>query len=141
MSYIVPTIKMKRDAIIIHCGANDLTNDKNTIQNLQSIVNKIKSKSSCTKIAVSSVLIRNDKNGIEHKVKGLNEKLKSFCEENLIDHLSNDNIDESCLGIKNSILVVLVGRGLVYLPNRRQTKCSIINTRYIILYQRKCLFV
>ena len=53
MSYIVPTIKKKRDAIIIHCGANDLTNDKNTIQNLPSIVNKIKSKSSCTKIAVS----------------------------------------------------------------------------------------
>ena len=49
---------------------------------------------------MSSVLIRKDKNGIEHKVKGLNVKLKSFCEENLIDYLSNDNIDESCLGIK-----------------------------------------
>ena len=42
MSYIVPKIKKKRDAIDIHCGENDLTNDKNTIQNLQSIVNKIR---------------------------------------------------------------------------------------------------
>ena len=62
-SYIVPTIIKKRDVIIIHCGTNDLTNDKDTIQNSQSIVNKIKSKSSHAKVAVSSVFTRKDKNG------------------------------------------------------------------------------
>ena len=99
-SFIVPTIKKKRDAIIIHCGANDLTNDTNTIPNLQTIVNRIKSKSANTKIAISSVFIRKDKKDIEQKVKGLNIKLKSFCEENLIDYLCNDNVDETCLGVK-----------------------------------------
>ena len=34
-SYSVPTIKKNRDVIIRHRGANDLTNDKDTIQNLQ----------------------------------------------------------------------------------------------------------
>ena len=99
-SFIVPTIKKKRDVIVIHSGANDLTNDVDTIENLNTIVNRIKRTSAETKIAISSVFIRKDQRDIERKVRELNVNLKRFCDENLITFLCNDNIDESCLGVK-----------------------------------------
>ena len=37
---------------------------------------------------------------MEIKVRDLNAKLKSFCDEMLIDYISHENIDELCLGIK-----------------------------------------
>ena len=99
-SHIIPSIKKKRDAIIIHSGCNDLTNGIDTIQNMQSIINTIKRKSAHTKIAISSVFIRTDKKDMPKKVNELNAKLKMFCEENLIDFISNDNVDEECLSLK-----------------------------------------
>ena len=97
-SHIIPSLKKNRDLIIIHTGTNDITNKVETILNLQSIVNTIKKKSANTKICISSLFVRKDKKGIEIKVSELNRQLKTFCEENLIHFLSNENIDESCLG-------------------------------------------
>ena len=37
---------------------------------------------------------------MENKVTKLNNELKSFCDENKITYLCNNNIDESCLGLK-----------------------------------------
>ena len=99
-SHIIPSLQKKRDAFIIHSGANALTNNVDTIENMQSIVNSIKRKSSHSKIAISSVFIRTDKKDMPNKVKNLNIKLKAFCEENLIDFICNDNVDELCLGLK-----------------------------------------
>ena len=70
------------------------------MQNLQSIINQVRKKSAHTKIAISSILIRKDKKDMKIKVKDLNTKLKSLCDEMLIDYISHENIDESCLGIK-----------------------------------------
>ena len=97
-SHIIPSLDKNRDVIIIHSGCNDLTNKIDTIENLQVIVNRIKAKSAHTKIAISSVFERTDINGMEHKVRDLNLQLKSFCDENLIDYLSHNNIDATCLG-------------------------------------------
>ena len=47
---------------------------------------------------ISSLLVRQDKKKIEEKVKGINNELKLFCEENLVEYLSHENIDDSCLG-------------------------------------------
>ena len=45
-----------------------------------------------------------DKAGQETKdsdeVVKLNNELKAFCDDNLLDYIDNENIDESCLGIK-----------------------------------------
>ena len=97
-SHIIPTINKKRDVIILHCGCNDLTSEVDTISNYQGIVNKIKKQSAHTKIAISSLFTRKDKVGMEKKVMELNVRLKSFCQDNLIDYISNDNVNESCLG-------------------------------------------
>ena len=76
-SFIIPSINKKRDAIIIHCGSNDLTNESNTIENLQTIINNIKKKSAHTKIAVSSIFTRKDIKGLDKKVSQLNLQLRS----------------------------------------------------------------
>ena len=99
-SHIVPSLKKKRDVIIIHSGSNDLTNDIDTIQHMQSLVNKIRHKSANTKIAISSIFIRTDKNDLKQRVINLNAKLKSFCDDNLLDFIVHNNIDETCLGQK-----------------------------------------
>ena len=83
--------------------------------NLQSIVNTIKKKSANTKICISPLFVRKDKKGIEIKVSELNRQLKTFCEENLIHFLLNENIDESCLG-----------RGKLHL-NRKGSKLFALN--------------
>ena len=95
-----PTIRKNVDLIIIHAGTNDITRKSDTIPNLQAIVNRIKKKSSNTKIAISSLITRKDRRNIENEVVKLNNELKAFCDENLLDYIDNENIDESCLGIK-----------------------------------------
>ena len=60
------SIKKQRDVIIIHSGSNDISsNDADTIDNLQSIINKVKKQSSHTKLAISSILTRKDVNGYD----------------------------------------------------------------------------
>ena len=96
---VMPLIDQKPKIILMHAATNDLTKNADTIANYQWIINKIKRKSSYTKIALSSVIIRKDTGrDIEKKVGELNVKLKSLCEVNLIDFIDNDGIDESCLG-------------------------------------------
>lgn len=93
-------INGKPDILIFHVGSNDLTKNVDTIPNLQTIVDRCKRKSAYTKIVISSVVTRKDYRNSETDVIELNDKLKSFCDENKIDYLNNDNIDESCLGKK-----------------------------------------
>ena len=96
--HIKLTVRRKPDAIIIHVGTNDIGNDIDTITNIQNIVAHIKKKSSHTKIIISSLLIRHSKRKIEEKIKILNNELKTFCEENLVDFLGHENIEVTCLG-------------------------------------------
>ena len=58
--HINPTIRRNVDTITIHAGTNDITNDIDTISNMQEIVNRIQKKSPRNKIAVSSIIIRKD---------------------------------------------------------------------------------
>ena len=100
-SFIVPSIRKQGDVIIIRCGCYDIgTNDIETINNLQSVINKVRKQSANTKLAISSVFTRSDVKGFDKKVKELNIKLKTLCNDNLIDFISNDNISEKCVGVK-----------------------------------------
>ena len=96
--YINPTIRRKPDVLIIHVGTNDLNTEIDTVANLQTTINRVKKKSSETKIIISSLLMRHDQKNIEEKVLQLNRDIKKLCEENLIDYICNKNIDNSCLG-------------------------------------------
>lgn len=98
--YANPLINRKKDILIFNIGTNDLTNNIDTIPNLQTIVNRIKKKSAFTKIAFSSLITRKDYRNGESDVTDLNDKLVKFCEENHVDYIDNNNIDDSCLGRK-----------------------------------------
>ena len=71
---------------------------------MQEIVSRIKKKSPHSKIAVSSIIIRKDSQtrniNIKENISKLNNSVKQLCDENLIDYIDNDNIDDSCLGVK-----------------------------------------
>ena len=96
--FINPTIRRKPNIVVMHIGTNDITENIDTISNLQNIVKRIKKKSAFTTIAVSSVVLRHDKNNIEKAISKLNNDLEHFCDDNLVHYVCNDNIDESCLG-------------------------------------------
>ena len=98
---INPTIRRKPDTIIVHIGTNDITQEIDTIANLNTIMNRITKKSSNSKVFISSVLMCHDKPHIQEKVKKLNTDLKLFCDENLIKYINNDNLDNTCLGKGN----------------------------------------
>ena len=80
--HINPSINRKPDVLIVHVGSNDITNDIDTITNLQTIVNRVKKKASHSKLIISSLVQRRDKENMENKVTKLNNELKSFCDEN-----------------------------------------------------------
>ena len=87
-----PIINRKPDILILHIGSNDLTkNVDNTIPNLQSIVGRCKKKSAYTKNAISSLITRKDIRNGETEVIKLNDKLKAFCVENLIDFIKGSS--------------------------------------------------
>ena len=98
--HAIPSINKNHDVIICHVGTNDLTNEKDTITNLTSIVNRIKRKCPLTTIAISSVITRKDKKELENRAAILNKELMHFCDDNIIDFIPNENIDETCLGIR-----------------------------------------
>ena len=65
IDFIKPTIRKKPDAIVMHVGTNDITSDCATIMNLQEIVKNFKSESPETKLVLSSVVNRDDRNDIQ----------------------------------------------------------------------------
>ena len=84
--------------MIIHVGTNDINSNNDTLENLQTIVARVKKKSAHTKIIISSLIIRQDWRNIDGKIKEMNKDIKAFSEENLVEFLSNENKDSSCFG-------------------------------------------
>ena len=100
VDHIEPSLRSKPGVIIIHAGTNDLTKEEKTIINLQNIVDDVKSSSPKTEVVISLATTRCDRNGMELKVKNLNEKLKKIANNNKIKIIDNRNIGASSLSIK-----------------------------------------
>ena len=98
--FIRPEVLKKSDIIIVHAGANDITNNTKSFENYKKITDTIKSKLPNCKYAISNVIIRKDKPDIEKKVIKFNSRLSKFCSKNKID-IENENLDWSCLNFKN----------------------------------------
>ena len=69
MDYVGPVIRDKPDSIIIHVGTNDLTSRGiiDTLNNFSEIIEQIKNDSPGTSIALSTVVMRKDKESIKKK--------------------------------------------------------------------------
>ena len=92
--------KRNPEVLIMHAGTNDLTNDINTINNLNTITHYMKEKHPNIEFVISQLTKRNDINNIQKKVDDLNDKIKRFCEDKNIHTFKHEQIDESCLGIR-----------------------------------------
>ena len=100
VDHIKPSLRSKPDVIIIHAGTNDLTKEEKTTINLQNIVDDVKYSSPKTEVVISLATTRCDRNGMELKVKNLNENLEKFANNNKIKIIDNRNIGASSLSIK-----------------------------------------
>ena len=90
----------KPESLIVHVGTNDLTNNVNLLNNIKSIVNKVKTTSLDTVLSFSNIIIRRDKRNLEKMRADTNSRLKNFCNQKNIHLILNDNIKENHLGIK-----------------------------------------
>ena len=93
--YASPTLKTKPDSIILHVGTNNLKS-KDSPDRIQTKVSElakeIKSKCPQTKLAISSIIKRDDDKSLNSKIDKLNSGLQSMCQSNNFDFISNDNI-------------------------------------------------
>ena len=92
-SYIVPILKRQPDALIIHCGTNDLRKD-DPETNAKKITDiALESKKMVKHIAVSSILARGDPDLMEGKRLQVNSLLVKSLAENEIHCIRHQNID------------------------------------------------
>ena len=113
IDYIKPKLHHKPDIIILHCGANDVTNDVNTVKKGMKLVKEIQENDGSTDIVISRLIKRFDRNAIDD-IERIDEKLKRWCIGKGLTFTDNNNINEPCL---NRGKLLLNRRGLSYLAN------------------------
>ena len=96
IDYITPELRHKLDIVILHCGANDVTNDVNTVKKIKKFVKEIEENDGSTDIVISGLIKRFDRNAIDD-IERINEKLKRWCIGKGLAFIDNNNINESCL--------------------------------------------
>ena len=106
-------MRHKPDVIIIHCGANDIENEINTVKKIKKLVKEIDEydKQNPPKVVISSLIKRYDKD-FNDDIANVNEK--RFCNGRGLFFIDNNNIDRSGL---NKGKLHLNRRGSSYLAN------------------------
>jgi len=92
--HIRPIIRRKPDCVLIHCGTNDLTKKDpiNTTETIKEIISDVKKESPYTAVALSSLTIRKDRQGMSNKIDVLNKSLRKLAKEEEILIVDNSNI-------------------------------------------------
>jgi len=100
--HIRPIIRRKPDCVLIHCGTNDLTKKDpiNTTETIKEIISDVKKESPYTAVALSSLTIRKDRQGMSNKIDVLNKSLRKLAKEEEILIVDNSNIDTACLSAR-----------------------------------------
>ena len=74
IDHIKPVARRKPHLVVVQVGTNDITNNVDTEEMLPTLVNDMNKKSPDTEIAISVLVTRKDKPGIEKKVSNLNSR-------------------------------------------------------------------
>ena len=92
--YIGSELRHKPDVIIIHCGANDIENETNTIKKIKKLLKEIDKydKQNPPKVVISSFVKRYDKD-FNDDIADIDEKLQHFCNSKGLFFIDNNNID------------------------------------------------
>ena len=100
VDFIKPYLRKKPDAIILHCGTNDLTKGVNTVESLEEIIQITKTQSEGPELVMSGLVTRRDKPDMIKKAAALNSCIKDFCRNQQIKFIENRNLDAACLASK-----------------------------------------
>ena len=114
IDFIKPYLQKKPDAIILHCGTNDLTKCVNMIESLEEIVQTPRTESKGTELVISSLVTRRNKPGMIRNVAAVNSCIKYVCRNQEIKFIDNSNLNDACLAAKT---LHLNKRGNFYLAN------------------------
>ena len=95
---VKPALRNNPNEIIIHAGSNDMPKPSNVMRDFKTLTNFVKEHSPDVKLTISSIMVRNDFNGIHNKINEINAKLRNYCDQNDLGFIDNSNIDESFLG-------------------------------------------
>ena len=92
--YTGSELRHKPDVIIIHCGANDIENETNTIKKIKKLLKEIDKydKQNPPKVVISSFVKRYDKD-FNDDIADIDEKLQHFCNSKGLFFIDNNNID------------------------------------------------
>ena len=87
-------MRKKSDAIIIHIGTNDLTNDVNTMKYIRSITKITEEVKGDADIQVgfSGITDRRD-HDLDGEIKDINERLQRFCNSKGFLSIYNSNVE------------------------------------------------
>ena len=95
---IKPIARRNTRLVILHVGTNNITNNVDTEEMLQTLVNNVNKESTETEIAISGLVTRREKPGIDKNVVELNSSSKNLGARNQLIFVEHNQIDGSCLG-------------------------------------------
>ncbi len=99
--------------VIIHVGTNNLPTDSAevTARKVEQLAEKVKNKFPLAKVAISSIIVRDNKD-VKEKLKTTNEYLGQVCSKQNFSFINNSNIDYTALNNSN---LHLNSKGTAYL--------------------------
>ena len=89
---VMPTLRTRPEALIIHCGTNNLKNENEERLANKIIVLAVDIKRRVPNVAVSGIVFRADMQ-IEHKIRRVNYLVEAGVKERDINFISQDNIE------------------------------------------------
>ena len=110
-SYVIPTKKYNPDAVILHCGTNDL-NTKDPKDIASKVIDLAKSlHTSHTTAVVSTLLPRND--NLDQKRIAINKHLQRECNQRNLAFIHHENIEKTKHLNKSGLYVNSIGTKLL----------------------------
>jgi len=98
IDFAKPIINKKPDAIVLHVGTNDITNNIADIKsNISTIIQTIKSQSPNTNILLSNIILREDDVRLKKKRDILNKAIENLARETGSTLIDNGFFDSKCI--------------------------------------------
>ena len=94
--HVKPILRKNPDAIIIHSGTNDVTNDKPTKKKIKKVVKLIEDTNPAIQVIISGLIHREDPE-VNDEIASINNQLESYCNSKNFLFVNNDNMKSSCL--------------------------------------------
>ncbi len=95
--HIRPVLRRNPDCIIIHAATN-ITKHKDTIKDIEEMMNEAKTMSPTTNIVMSELVVRHVSPEKKQKSEELNRKIKDLAKKLQIPVICHANINSRCLG-------------------------------------------